>query len=109
MSFAQHVRYAEGNVLRVTEDELRDVWGSHVIDLDSIQLAIFRCPVGGEECQGCPEGDCWCSCDYSELWESAINVDGWEPPSCASCGEPAHLVAYVSTWGEVKGNRPLVA
>jgi hypothetical protein len=103
MGYAQRVRYAEDNILRVTQSTMNRMWGPDVIDLDAIVLGVVRCPDGGDDCsQACGPGDCQGNCcDNAELTEYVLNVPG-DDLTCDTCGSRAHVVEVVGTWGAVK-------
>src|SRR5690348_7332971 len=105
MSYAQRVRYAEDNIVRVRHSTVNEIWSPDVIDLDGMVLGVVRSPVGGDDCtRGCDPDNCWCSCDYTALFEVPVNVGGWELEelTCQCCGSQLHVVEVVGTWGDVK-------
>jgi hypothetical protein len=90
MSYAQRVRYAEDNIVRVTHSQMDEIWAPEVIDLDGIMLAVMRCPVGGDEhcTQGCDGDDCRCSCEYTSLLKclSTLKAGSWERCRATAAG-----------------------
>jgi hypothetical protein len=110
-SRGQLERLIYGRVQRLTDDVVKEIWGSGdygPLDLDKLEVWLWRCADAhdgpndaGPECPG-PPGDCGC-CDYDAVWESPANVPDWEP--VCDCGRKALLVQYVGLWGELRAQR----
>lgn len=109
MSYHQAQRIASGNVQRMTEEEVAEIWGSGdygSIDVEELEVYLWRCvdahdglPLPIEGCPG-PEGDCGCCCNVV-VWESPANVPDWTP-TCQGCLRPAMMSYYVGLWGELR-------
>jgi hypothetical protein len=95
MSRAQLRNLATENIKRMADHGLSDWLPNVVSDVSRVEVGVWRCPVGEVTCPegGCGGSDCEC-CEQSDLWESPLNGNDWEP-ECMYCGRKALLVEVV--------------
>jgi hypothetical protein len=74
MTQKQQTNYAGGKVTRCQPYWL-ECWTVPNDDLDTIELAVYRCGDCVDECLCL--GECYRHCDHHGLFESATNVPGW--------------------------------
>jgi hypothetical protein len=90
MSRAQMMNLVTECIERTEDDHGLNDWLTGVAaDAHSVEVGVWRCPVGEVTCAEGMCGDCGC-CDNARLWESPLD---WEPE--CRCGRKAFLVEIV--------------